>query len=96
MSESGGNFCTQCESEGFRKITYFLDRPDVLTRYTVRVEADKASYPVLLSNGNLMDEGEAAKGRNWARWQDPYPKPSYLFALVAGDLRDNSGEFTTM
>jgi aminopeptidase N len=89
---SGGNFCTQCEPEGFRRITYFLDRPDVMARYSVTIHADKARFPVLLSNGNPMAQGEEAQGRHWARWVDPHPKPSYLFALVAGDLvavRDN-------
>ena len=78
---SSGVFCTQCEAEGFRRITYFPDRPDVLTRYTVTIRADRARYPVLLSNGNLV-----ASGENWAKFEDPYPKPSYLFALVAADL----------
>src|SRR6266849_6055745 len=83
---SGGNFCTQCEPEGFRRITYFLDRPDVMARYTVTIRADKARYPVLLSNGNPIGQGDLADGRHWAKWVDPHPKPSYLFALVAGDL----------
>jgi len=82
---SGGRFCTQCEAEGFRKITYHLDRPDVLSRYTVRMEA-AAEFQRLLSNGNLIEEGEAGAGRRYALWQDPFPKPSYLFALVAGEL----------
>ena len=80
-------FCTQCEAEGFRKITYYLDRPDVLSSFTTRIEADKTSYPVLLSNGNKIDGGELDDGRHWATWQDPFKKPSYLFALVAGDLK---------
>jgi aminopeptidase N len=83
---SNGIYCTQCEPEGFRAITYFLDRPDNLARYEKRIEGDKASYPVLLSNGNLIESGDLAGGRHFARWQDPFPKPSYLFALVAGDL----------
>jgi aminopeptidase N len=83
---SNGIYCTQCEPEGFRAITYFLDRPDNLARYETRIEGDKASYPVLLSNGNLIESGDLAGGRHFARWQDPFPKPSYLFALVAGDL----------
>ena len=83
---SGGNFCTQCEAEGFRRITYFLDRPDVMARYTTTVTADKAQFPVLLSNGNPEGAGDADNGRHWAKWVDPHPKPSYLFALVAGDL----------
>ena len=89
---SGGNFCTQCEPEGFRRITYFTDRPDVMARYTTTIIAEKARFPVLLSNGNPVERGEAGDGRHWAKWVDPHPKPSYLFALVAGDLvavRDN-------
>jgi len=82
---SNGNFCTQCEAEGFRKITYYPDRPDVLTTFRVRIEAD-GSYPVLLSNGNLVDSGELPGGRHYAVWEDPFRKPSYLFALVAGNL----------
>jgi aminopeptidase N len=82
---SGGRFCTQCEAEGFRKITYFLDRPDALSRFTVRVEAD-AAYQHLLSNGNLMQSGVLDNGRHFAVWNDPFPKPCYLFALVAGEL----------
>ncbi|MCV2366698.1 aminopeptidase N [Roseateles oligotrophus] len=83
---SGGSFFTQCEAEGFRRITYFLDRPDVMAVYTVLLRADKAKYPVLLSNGNLLESGELPNGRHFAKWHDPFPKPSYLFALVAGDL----------
>ncbi|MCC6598265.1 MAG: aminopeptidase N [Alphaproteobacteria bacterium] len=82
---SGGNYCTQCEAEGFRRITYFPDRPDVLSVYTVRIEADK-KFPVLLSNGNKTDEGLLDDGRHYTLWHDPFPKPCYLFALVAGDL----------
>lgn len=93
---SGGNFCTQCEAEGFRRISYFLDRPDVLAVYTVRIEADQASYPVLLSNGNPVDAGELPGGRHFAVWHDPFPKPSYLFALVAGDLACHRDRFITM
>ena len=92
---SGGNFCTQCEPEGFRRITYFLDRPDVMARYTVTIRADKARFPVLLSNGNPSGGGDLADGRHWARWVDPHPKPSYLFALVAGDLVAVEDRFTT-
>jgi aminopeptidase N len=92
---SGGNFCTQCEAEGFRRITWFLDRPDAMTLFTVRIEADKALYPVLLSNGNLTDSGDLPEGRHYAVWHDPFPKPSYLFALVAGDLVCQQDSFTT-
>jgi aminopeptidase N len=83
---SGGNFFTQCEAEGFRRITYFLDRPDVMATFTVTLRASKAEYPVLLSNGNLLEEGDLPDGRHFARWEDPFRKPSYLFALVAGKL----------
>ncbi|MCW1984597.1 UNVERIFIED_ORG: aminopeptidase N [Sphingomonas sp. R1F5B] len=93
---SGGLLCTQCEAEGFRRITFFPDRPDVLSRYTVTLTADKAAFPVLLSNGNPMDSGEEDDGTHWAIWHDPWPKPSYLFALVAGDLIATRDRFTTM
>jgi aminopeptidase N len=83
---SNGNFFTQCEAEGFRKITYFPDRPDVMARYTVMLRADKQLYPVLLSNGNLVEQGDLGDGRHYALWEDPFMKPSYLFALVAGKL----------
>ncbi|WP_299019772.1 aminopeptidase N [uncultured Tepidimonas sp.] len=83
---SQGTFFTQCEAEGFRRITYFLDRPDVMATYTVTLRADKVRYPVLLSNGNLVEQGELDDGRHWARWVDPHRKPCYLFALVAGNL----------
>ena len=83
---SGGGFFTQCEAQGFRRITYFFDRPDVMAIYTVTLRADKAKYPVLLSNGNLAEQGSLDNGRHFARWNDPFPKPSYLFALVAADL----------
>src|SRR5690349_7843628 len=83
---SRGNFFTQCEAEGFRRITWFLDRPDVMSTYTVTLRADKVAYPVLLSNGNLVDQGELADGRHYAKWEDPFRKPAYLFALVAGKL----------
>jgi aminopeptidase N len=92
---SGGNFCSQCEPEGFRRITYFPDRPDVMARYTVTVHADKARYPVLLSNGNPSGAGDLPDGLHWAKWIDPHPKPSYLFALVAGDLIPVRDSFTT-
>jgi aminopeptidase N len=88
---SGGLLCTQCEAEGFRRITFFPDRPDVLSRYTVRMKADPAAFPILLANGDRVAEGEG-----WAEWRDPFPKPSYLFALVAGDLQANRDSFTTM
>ncbi|MDO1558144.1 aminopeptidase N [Brevundimonas sp. 2R-24] len=93
---SGGRFCTQCEAEGFRRITWFPDRPDVLARYRVRMTADKARYPRLLSNGNLEDAGDLPGGRHFAVWSDPFPKPSYLFALVAGELDELADSFTTM
>ena len=93
---SGGLLCTQCESEGFRRITYFPDRPDVLGRYTVRMEADAALYPVLLANGDHVDGGELPAGRHYALWRDPFPKPCYLFALVAGDLAARRDSFVTM
>jgi aminopeptidase N len=92
---SGGNFCTQCEPEGFRRITWFLDRPDVMSRYTVTIRAEKSRYPVLLSNGNPSGTGDLPEGRHWAKWVDPHPKPSYLFALVAGDLVAVRDQFTT-
>ena len=83
---SSGGFFTQCEAQGFRRITYFLDRPDVMSVYTVTLRADKAKYPVLLSNGNLIEQGDLEGGRHYAKWHDPFPKPSYLFALVAANL----------
>ena len=93
---SGGILCTQCESEGFRRITFHPDRPDVLSRYKVRMSADKERFPVLLANGNLVAAGNGENGAHWAEWEDPFPKPSYLFALVAGDLMPNRDKFTTM
>ena len=93
---SSGILCTQCEAEGFRRITYFPDRPDVLSRYRVRMTADRTRFPVLLANGDPTARGELDDGRHWAEWHDPFPKPSYLFALVAGDLAVNRGSFTTM
>ena len=96
LYSSGGNLCTQCEAEGFRRITWFPDRPDVLSRYTVRMTADAATYPVLLSNGDPVAQGQESDGRHFAEWHDPYPKPSYLFALVAGDLAVARSTFTTM
>jgi aminopeptidase N len=92
---SSGNFCTQCEAEGFRKITWFLDRPDVMSRYTTTIVADRDRYPVLLSNGNPVEEGSLDDNRHWVKWQDPFRKPSYLFALVAGDLACVEDRFTT-
>jgi len=95
LYKSSGNYCTQCEAEGFRKITYFLDRPDVMALFTTTIIADKEKYPVLLSNGNPDDAGELDDGRHWARWRDPFKKPCYLFALVAGDLGYIEDHYTT-
>ena len=92
---SGGLLCTQCEAEGFRRITFFPDRPDVLSRYSVRMTADKARYPVLLANGDPVAKDDLDDGQHWAEWNDPFPKPSYLFALVAGDLVANRATFVT-
>jgi aminopeptidase N len=92
---SGGNLCTQCEAEGFRRITFFPDRPDVLSVYRVRMTAERARYPVLLANGDPVGSGDNGDGTHWAEWHDPFPKPSYLFALVAGDLAENRDSFTT-
>ncbi|QQG35430.1 MAG: aminopeptidase N [Micavibrio aeruginosavorus] len=96
LYKSGGNWCTQCEAEGFRKITYFPDRPDVMTVFTARVEGDRKTCPVLLSNGNLIEEGDLPDDRHYAIWHDPFPKPCYLFALVAGDLVYIQDHFKTM
>jgi aminopeptidase N len=96
LYKSGTMFCTQCEAEGFRKITYYLDRPDVMSSFTTTVSADKQRYPVLLSNGNPIASGDGDNGRHWATWQDPFKKPAYLFALVAGDLWCVEDTFTTM
>jgi len=93
---SNGMLCTQCEAEGFRRITFFPDRPDVLTKYRVRMEGDAKAFPILLSNGNRVAQGDGRNGRHWAEWDDPFPKPCYLFALVAGDLDANRDSFTTM
>ena len=93
---SGGRFCTQCEAEGFRRITYWPDRPDVMSRFSVRLEADKAAFPILLSNGEPGEAGELDDGRHFAIWDDPHPKPSYLFALCAGDYDVHRDAFTTM
>ncbi len=95
LYQSGEALCTQCEAEGFRHITWYLDRPDVLARFTTKIIADKATYPFLLSNGNRVDQGELDGGRHWVQWQDPFPKPCYLFALVAGDFDVLSDSFTT-
>ena len=96
LYRSNGTYCTQCEAEGFRRITFFPDRPDVMAVYTTRIEADKTEAPVLLSNGNLVEHGEAPGGRHFAVWHDPHPKPSYLFALVAGDLACVEDHYVTM
>ena len=96
LYKSSGMFCTQCEAEGFRKITYYLDRPDVMSEFSVRIIADKQRYPVLLSNGNLVDRGELDNSRHFAQWHDPFKKPAYLFALVAGNLVSLDDTFTTI
>lgn len=96
LYKSSSMFCTQCEAEGFRRITYYLDRPDVMTVFTTRIEADKTLYPNLLSNGNLIESGDLEENRHFATWNDPHPKPCYLFALVAGDLHCQKDSFTTM
>ncbi len=95
LYKSSGMFCTQCEAEGFRCITFFPDRPDVMARFRTRIEADLEAYPVLLSNGNDVDRGELDNGRHFVTWEDPFPKPCYLFALVAGDLVEKRDTFTT-
>jgi aminopeptidase N len=95
LYKSAGNFCTQCEAEGFRRITWYLDRPDVMAAFTTVIEAERARYPVLLSNGNRVAEGELPGGRHRVRYEDPFRKPCYLFALVAGDLRCHAGTFVT-
>ncbi|KAL9860951.1 Puromycin-sensitive aminopeptidase [Arabidopsis thaliana] len=95
LYKSSGNFCTQCEAEGFRKITFYQDRPDIMAKYTCRVEGDKTLYPVLLSNGNLISQGDIEGGRHYALWEDPFKKPCYLFALVAGQLVSRDDTFTT-
>ncbi len=95
LYESGGMLCTQCEAQGFRRITPFPDRPDVLSRYRVTMTGDKARFPVLLANGDPIASGDLPDGRHWAEWHDPFPKPCYLFALVAGDLVCNRSGFTT-
>ncbi|WP_373387955.1 aminopeptidase N [Pseudomonas alcaligenes] len=96
LYKSSGMFCTQCEAEGFRKITYYLDRPDVMSTFTTTLSAEQHRYPVLLSNGNPVASGSEEGGRHWATWEDPFKKPAYLFALVAGDLWCVEDRFTTM
>jgi len=96
LYKSSGMFCTQCEAEGFRCITFYPDRPDVMARFQTRVEADKSTYPVLLSNGNPIEQGDLENGRHFVTWEDPFPKPAYLFALVAGDLVEKRDTFTTV
>jgi aminopeptidase N len=96
LYRSNGTYCTQCEAEGFRRITYFPDRPDVMAHYTTRIEADKKEVPLLLANGNLIETGDIPEDRHFAVWQDPHPKPSYLFALVGGDLACIEDRFVTM
>jgi aminopeptidase N len=93
---TNGTFCTQCEAEGFRRITYFPDRPDVLAEFTVTMRADKTAFPVLLSNGNLISQRDIAQGKHEAVWHDPHKKPSYLFALVAGKIDKITDHFTTL
>ena len=95
LYQSSGNFCTQCEAQGFRKITYFLDRPDVMGKFVTTIRANKDKYPVMLSNGNLIDSGELEDGKHFAVWEDPFKKPAYLFALVAGDLEHVTDSYTT-
>lgn len=95
LYRSNGMYCTQCEAEGFRRITFFPDRPDVLSRFTTTIHADRAAYPLLLSNGNPVDSGDEEGGRHFATWDDPFPKPCYLFALVAGDLACLEDSFRT-
>jgi aminopeptidase N len=96
LYRSRGTYCTQCEPEGFRRVTFFIDRPDVLAVYTVRIEADKKVAPILLANGNPVAHGDIeGTGRHFAIWHDPHPKPSYLFAMVGGDLACVPDSFTT-
>jgi aminopeptidase N len=95
LYKSNRNFCTQCESEGFRRITYFIDRPDILTQYTTTISADRTQFPILLSNGNLTDSHELPNNRHWVKWEDPTRKPSYLFALVAGNFDILEDQFIT-
>src|SRR5690606_11030059 len=95
LYRSNGTWCTQCEPEGFRRITFYLDRPDILAPFKVTMTADPKLAPVLLSNGNLIDKGVIADGNHYAVWEDPFPKPSYLFAMVAGGLGSIHDEFVT-
>ena len=96
LYQSSGNFCTQCEAQGFRRISYYLDQPDIMSSFTTAIVADKEKYPVLLSNGNLVEQGELPEGRHYAVWHDPFKKPCYLFALVAGDLLKIEDSYTTL
>ena len=97
LYQSSGNFCSQCEAQGFRKITYYLDRPDVMTCFTTKIVArDKNKYPVLLSNGNLIEQGELDAGQHFVVWHDPHKKPAYLFALVAGKLAHIEDHYQTL
>ena len=93
---SGGRFCTQCEAEGFRRITFYPDRPDVLSVFRVKITGDKAQYPYLLANGNMIESGNLSEGKHFTIWEDPFPKPAYLFALVAGQFDTLEDSFTTM
>ena len=95
LYKSGDAYCTQCEAEGFRRITYYMDRPDILARYSTRISADKGKFPYLLSNGNKVASGDLDGGRHFVQWQDPFPKPSYLFALVAGDFDVERNHYVT-
>ncbi len=96
LYQSSGMYCTQCEAEGFRRITYYLDRPDVMSEFTTTIHANETRFPVLLSNGNKIEVGKSAPDRHWVKWHDPFKKPAYLFALVAGDLKSVSDQFKTM
>lgn len=96
LYHSGSLLCTQCEAEGFRRISYYMDRPDVMAVFTVSIVGDKQQWPIMLSNGNMEEQGQFDDGRHWTRWHDPHPKPCYLFALVAGDLYRQQDSFTTM
>lgn len=95
LYRSRDTYCTQCEAQGFRRITYFIDKPDILSRYTTTISANKSRYPFLLSNGNLVSSGDLEQERHWAKWEDPFKKPCYLFALVAGDFDVLQDKFIT-